>query len=87
MDPILKIVLEALGGVAAFAGLILVYAAAWVVDRRGLAAKHKVDPRMVEHLLPEEVEKYKRDGAVLNVKLVGVGIAVPALLLIVFVIK
>jgi len=87
MDPILKIVLEILGGIVAFVGLIVVYAAPAIVDKRGLAAKHKVDDRMVEHLLPEEVEKYKRDGAILNVKLIGVGIAVPAMLLIVFILK
>ena len=74
-------------GIVAFVGLIVVYAAPAIVEKRGLAAKHKVDDRMIEHLLPEEVDKYKRDGAILNVKLIGVGIAVPALLLIVFILK
>jgi len=87
MDPNLKIVLEILGGIVAVLGLVVVYAAPAIVDKRGLAAKHRVDPRMVEHLLPEEVDKFRRDGAILNVKLVGVGFAVPALLLIVFILK
>ena len=87
MDPILKIVLEVLGGIIAFIGLLIVYMAPRIVDKRGLAEKHKVDPRMLEHLPPDQLDRYKRDGAILNVKLVGIAFAVPAMLLIVFILK
>jgi hypothetical protein len=87
MDPTLKLVLEILCGVAALVGLVIVYAAPAIVDKRGLAAKHKVDPRILEHLPPEQLDRYRRDGAILNVKLVGVGIAVPTLLAIVLILR
>ena len=87
MDGVLKTVLLVIGAIAALAGLVIVYAAPSVVDRKGLAAKRKVDPSLFEHLPPEEIEKYRRNGAILDLKIKGVALAIPGMLLIVFTIR
>lgn len=87
MDPTLKLVLTILFGVVALAGLLVVLLAPVVVDKRGLAAKKKVDPRIAESLPEEQIAKYRRDSAILDVKLVGVALAVPSLFLIVYVLR
>ncbi len=87
MDPTLKLVLTILLGIVAAAGLLVVFAAPMIVDRRKLADRKKVDPSIVEHMTEEQVEKYRRDAAILDVKLIGVALAVPALFLVVFVFR
>jgi hypothetical protein len=87
MDGILKILMIVLGVILTLFGLVVVYAAPVIVDKRGLAANRKVDPKILEHLPPEEVDRYRRDGAILDLKIKGVAFAVPGMLLIVIALR
>jgi hypothetical protein len=82
MDPTVELIMRILGFILAGIGLVIVYAAPKIVDRRGLAAKKEVDPRVLEHLPAENLEKYKRDAAILDVKLRGLIFAAPGFVLI-----
>jgi hypothetical protein len=80
MDPTVELIMRILGFILAGIGLVIVYAAPKIVDRKGLAAKKEVDPRVLEHLPAENLEKYKR--AILDVKLRGLIFAAPGFILI-----
>jgi hypothetical protein len=82
MGGTLGLVLKILGFAIAAAGMMVVYLAARIVDRRGLAAKKQIDPTLVEHLTPEEQEKARRNSAITDIKLVGALIALPGMILI-----
>jgi hypothetical protein len=82
MDPVLKIILIVAGGVLAAFGLLIILAAPTLVAKRGLAAKKTIDPALIEHMAPEEQEKYRRDMAALDVKLRGLIFAVPGFILL-----
>jgi len=86
MNPTLEWILRVLGLTIAAAGIVVVYLAPMIVDKKGLATKKVVDPRYLEHLTPEEQEKYRRDSAIVDIKLRGLLIAAPgfALILIAF---
>ncbi|MDW7658647.1 MAG: hypothetical protein SCM11_15880 [Bacillota bacterium] len=82
MNETLELIARILGFVIAAAGLAVVYSAPKIVDKRGLA-KHKSIPQdMDEKMTPEEKDKYRRDMAVLDVKLRGLLIAAPGFVLI-----
>jgi hypothetical protein len=74
-------ILRILGLLIAAAGLIVVYGAPSIVDRKGLAAKKKFDPKYEENLPPEELEKHHRNAAILDVKLYGLLISAPGFIL------
>ncbi len=82
MNPTLELILRILGILLAIAGLVVVYGAPRMVDKKGLAEKKQVDPKYLEHLSPEEQEKYKRQAAILDVKLKGLVLAAPGFILI-----
>lgn len=82
MDPILLLIMRIVGFILAGIGLFIVFAAPKTVDRKGLAADRKIDPGLAERFSPEEQEKYKRDMAILDVKLRGLIFAAPGLILI-----
>jgi hypothetical protein len=82
MNPILEIVLMIIGGLFIVAGLLVVYMAPKIVDKKGLAAKKKMDPRWVENLPPEEQEKVRRNSAILDVKLIGLLISAPGFIIV-----
>lgn len=82
MDPILLLIMRIVGFILAGIGLFIVFAAPKTVDRKGLAAERKIDPGLAERFSPEEQEKYKRDMAILDVKLRGLIFAAPGLILI-----
>jgi hypothetical protein len=87
MNGILKILMIAIGAVLTLVGLVVVYAAPAIVDKKGLAANRKVDPKILEHMPPEEIDRYRRDGAILDLKIKGVAFAVPGMLLIVIALR
>ena len=82
MNPTLELILRILGLAIAAAGIVVVYLAPKIVDRKGLAARKTVDPKLIEHLSPEEQTKYVRNAAIVDVKLRGLLIAAPGLILI-----
>ncbi len=86
MNPTLELLLRILGLVIAARGLVVVYMAPRIVDKKGLAARKKLPPDMDEMMTPEEKDKYRRDSAILDIKLRGLLLAAPgfALILIAF---
>ena len=87
MDPVLRLVLTVIGFVLAAIGLVIVYAAPRIVDKKGLAEKKVIDPKTLEHLPPESHDKYRRDSAILDVKLRGLLVAAPGFILIMIVFR
>lgn len=85
MTDTMEMLLRILGFILAGAGLIIVYAAPRIVDSKGLADRKQVDPKMAEVMTEEEMKKYRRDGAILDVKLRGLLLAAPGFALILFV--
>lgn len=82
-----EIVLKVLGLLLALAGMAVVFLAPRIVDRRGLAQKKKVDPRLTAEMSPEDLEKYKRDSAILDLKLRGLLLSAPGFVIILFIFR
>lgn len=74
---LLKTILTVLGGILVLTGVVIVYAASKIVDKKKLDEKTKIDMKRVENLNEEGVKKFKRDSAILDVKLKGIMIAFP----------
>lgn len=82
MNETLQIILRILGIALAVAGLAVVYAAPRIVDKRGLVGRRPVKPEYLEHMTPEEQDKFRRDSAILDVKLRALLLAAPGFILI-----
>ena len=82
MNDTIELILRIMGFLIAACGLVVVYAAPRIVDRKGLADKKQLPPDMQEMMKPEEKEKYKRDMAILDVKLKGLLIAAPGFVMV-----
>ena len=82
MGIVLEIILKVIGGLLAVAGLVIIYAAAKIVEVRKLDEKKQIDPERVANLDEEAIKKYKRDSAILDVKIRGVLIALPGFIII-----
>jgi hypothetical protein len=82
MNETIELLLRIIGLVIAACGLVVVYAAPKIVDKRDLAARKQIPPDMLEMMTPEEKDKYRRDMAVLDVKLRGLLIAAPGFVMI-----
>ena len=82
MSDTMKIIAGILGIILAAVGVGVVYLAPRIVKRKGLDQQKKVDTRIAENLTEEELAKYKSDGAILDVKLKGMALAVPGFILI-----
>ncbi len=82
MNETLELILRILGLLLALAGLVVVYAAPRIVDKKGLVSKRKIPAEMAEVMTEEEKTRYKRDMAILDVKLKGLLFAAPGFVLI-----
>ena len=82
MDPTLELILRILGLLIAAAGLVVVYGAARIVDKKALVSKRQIPAEMAEVMTEEEKNKYRRDMAILDVKLKGLALAAPGFILI-----
>jgi len=82
MNPTLELVLRIIGVLIAAAGIAVVWLAPRIAEKRGLIDRKKIDPKLVEHMQPEEQEKYRREAAILDVKLYGLLIGTPGFVLI-----
>lgn len=82
MGIIPEIILKVLGSLLAAAGLVVIYAAPKIVDVRKLDKKKKVDPERVAGLDDDGIKKYKRDSAILDVKIKGLLLALPGFVII-----
>lgn len=82
MNETMVLVLRILGITLAAAGLILVWLSPHIVDKYGLTARKQIDPRLTGHMSAEEIEKFRRESAVLDVKLRSLLVALPGLILI-----
>jgi hypothetical protein len=81
MNETLELILRIVGLLVAAAGLVVVYLAPRIVDRRDLAARKQIPPELAE-MTEEEQAKYRRDSAILDVKLRGLLLAAPGFVLI-----
>ena len=82
MNETLELILRILGLALSAAGLVVVYAAPHIVDKRGLVGRKKIPPELVEHMTPEEQDKFRRDSAILDVKFRGLLLAAPGFIMI-----
>jgi hypothetical protein len=82
MDETLELIVRILGFIIAAAGMFVVYTAPRIVDKRGLAKRKSIPQDMEETMTPEEKDKYRRDMAILDVKLRGLLLSAPGFVLI-----
>lgn len=87
MNEVWIIILKIAGLIIALAGIVLVYAAPKIVDKKNLAEKKQIDPERVAMLTEEEVTKFKRDSAILDLKIKGLLVALPGFVLILVMFK
>ena len=87
MNGIAEIILKVVGAILAVVGLVVIYGAPKIVDTRKLDEKKKVDPERVALLDEEQVKKFKREAAVLDVKIKGLLIAIPGFLVLLILFK
>lgn len=84
MSETAKLILKIIGFIITLFGLYVVYRAPKIADRRHLSEKKKLPPDFEEVMTKEEKDKYCRDMANTEVKLYGLFIAIPGLLLLLF---
>lgn len=82
MNEILDIILKVVGALFAVAGLIVVYGAGKIVEAKKLDEKKKVDPERTAMLDEEQIKKFRREQAILDVKIAGILIALPGFILL-----
>lgn len=82
MNTTMEIILKIVGAILAVAGLVVIYGAPKIVDVRKLDEKKKVDPERIALLDEEQVKKFKRETAILDVKIKGLLIAIPGFLVL-----
>lgn len=82
MNPTLELILRIGGLVIAAGGMAVVFLAPRIVDRRGLADRKKLDPRLLTSLDDAHQAKVRRDAAILDVKLRGLLLGAPGFILI-----
>jgi len=82
MGETAELILKIIGLLVVIAGLIVVYAAPKIVDKNNLAEKKEIDPERTANMDEEGVKKFKRDMAILDVKIKGILIALPGFIII-----
>lgn len=82
MPEHILLIVRIAGFVISGIGLVGVYLAPRIVERRNLAETRKVPLQMQEMMTEEELAKYRHDAAILDVKLRALLIALPGLILI-----
>ncbi len=82
MNEVLEIILKIAGGVIALAGLAVVYGAGKIVTARKLDEKKTVDPERTAMMDEEQVKKFRRDTAILDVKLKGILLGLPGFIIL-----
>lgn len=87
MGRIAEIVLQVLGLLILAVGIFVVYAAPRIVEKRRLDEKKVVDPERTADLSEEDLKKFKREAAILDLKIKGVLIALPGALMILILYK
>ncbi len=87
MNGTIEIILKILGGIIAIAGLVVVYGATRIVNVKKLDEKKKVDPERIALLDEEQAKKFKRDMAILDVKIKGILIALPGFIILLIMFK
>lgn len=87
MGEALSVALKILGVVIALAGMVVVYAAPKIVSKYKLDEKKVIDPERVQNLNEEGVQKFKKDAAIVDVKIKGVLLALPGLIIILIMFK
>ncbi len=82
MPDLLRIILTVFSAVSILSGMLLVFAAPLLVKKKKLDEKKVVDPERIEGLDEEAIRKFKRDSAILDLKVKGVLIALPGAIII-----
>ncbi|MHB1453272.1 MAG: hypothetical protein ACYCYM_04870 [Saccharofermentanales bacterium] len=87
MGQIAEIILQVLGILILAVGIFVVYAAPKIVEKRRLDEKKVVDSERTADLDEEGLKKFRREAAILDLKIKGVLIALPGALMILILYK
>ena len=79
---VLEIILYVVAGISLLSGMGIVFFAPHLVKKYKLDEKKVIDPERVEGLDEDGVAKFKRDTAILDVKLKGILLALPGVIII-----
>lgn len=82
MPPVLETILLVISGILVIAGVAVVYAAPRIVEKKKLDEAKSVDPERIAGLNEEGIRKFKRESAILDVKVKGVLIALPGAVIV-----
>ena len=82
MPPVVETVLTVLGGILVLAGIVIVYLAPKIVEKKKLDETKEIDPERVAGLNEEGISKFRKESAILDVKVKGILIALPGAVLI-----
>lgn len=82
MGETLTLVLRIAGLLIAAAGIVIIFSARRIVNKRGLAEKRPEDPNLPDSISMEDRAKLRYDGALLDIKLRGLLVAAPGFILI-----
>lgn len=77
-----ELILKIIGLLFVAAGVVVIFLAPRIVDRKGLADKKKEDPRLTAMMDEEQKTKFKRDAAIVDVKLKGLLLASPGFVIV-----
>ncbi|NLW12480.1 MAG: hypothetical protein GX028_10765 [Clostridiaceae bacterium] len=78
----LILALKIVGLLFVAAGVIVIFLAPRIVDRNGLAEKKQDDPRLTAMMDDEQKAKFKRDAAIVDIKLKGLLLASPGFIIV-----
>lgn len=79
---IIYTILYIIAGISLLGGMGIVFFAPKITEKYNLADKKVPKPEMIEGMDSEEIQKYKKDGAILDLKLKGLLIAMPGVIII-----
>lgn len=77
-----NLALKIFGLLIVAAGVVVIFLAPKIVDRKGLAENKKDDPRLTAMMDEEQKAKFKRDAAIVDIKLKGLLLASPGFVIV-----
>lgn len=77
MPPAVETIITVISGILVVAGVLIVYLAPKIVEKKKLDETRKVDPERIAGLNEEGVKKFRKESAVLDIKVKGILIALP----------
>jgi hypothetical protein len=77
--------MQVLGFVLMICGVVITYAARFIVDKYNLA--DKVNVQFKEELTEKEIEDYKQNSAMLKIKIIGALVCLPGVFILFWIFK